>query len=351
MKKLLLVSNRVFHYRARIYNAFYDMWKERGYEFHVVSNEYQKVDFPIRFVKHELKFGSMRYAKFIGELKPDVVINFLHLKDKMIIPLTYYCRMKGIPMIYWNHGVNLDDDENVWKNAIFHYIHTISDAVVIYSPDQLKYIQKKNHVKTFIAYNTLNFASSDLFKTKIRPSEEIKAQYNIKEKIVLLYISRILPHKGLDILLKLFANEKDLALVVVGGGINEKQTSIINATSNYYYLGEMYGDAVDEIYSIGNIFSTPGHIGLALNQAMYWGMPVLVLNRKHAPEIYYMESGNNGFIVDTEEDLKAKVLELRDNPTLLKKMSFAARETFEKRMALSNMFEGFVKAIDYCCKK
>ena len=52
MKKILLVSNNVMHFRIRIYIAFFDMWKQMGYEFHVVSNEYQTVDVDIRFIKH-----------------------------------------------------------------------------------------------------------------------------------------------------------------------------------------------------------------------------------------------------------------------------------------------------------
>lgn len=327
------------------------MWKERGWEFHVVSNEYQSVDFDLRFIKHELPFGSARYSRFIGELQPDVVINFLHLKDKMIIPLTYYCRLKHIPMIYWNHGVNLKDADNRLKNAIFHYIHTISSAVILYTPDQLRYMARMNLSKTFIAYNTLSFETSDAFRKTMRSKGEIKAQYGIKEKRVLLYISRILPYKELDILLRNFTDTKDIALVVVGSGISAEQRATIDATPNYYYLGEKYGDAVDEIYSIGDIFSTPGHIGLALNQAMYWGLPVLVLDRKHAPEIYYMESGTNGFVLPDEAALKAKAVELCSDDKLLATISAAARKTYESRMAIANMFDGFDCAIKYVTEK
>ena len=339
------------HYRASIYNSFYHKWKEEGYEFHVASNEYQDVDFPLRFVRHDLPFSTAKYAKLIRELKPDVVINFLHLKDKLIIPLTIYCRLKGIPMIYWNHGVNLKDADNKWKNLIFHFIHSISNAIILYTPDQLKYILRRNLKKTFIAFNTLSFESSDVFRHSLRRPKEIKAQYGIKEKYVLLYISRILPYKGLDILLPLFANLKDLALVIVGEGINDNQMQIVESTPNYYYLGEKYGKDVDEIYSIGDMFSTPGHIGLALNQAMYWGLPVLVLNRKHAPEIYYMKNGENGFVLNNSEELRDKVLELCDNPTLLAKISANARKTYETKMSLDNMYEGFLKAINYVKKR
>jgi glycosyltransferase involved in cell wall biosynthesis len=347
-KKILLISNRVMHYRSRIYNKFFDMFKELGYEFHVASNDFQKVDFPIRYIRHEAAFTTRNYIKLIKEIQPDVCINFLHLKDKLIIPLTFYCRWKKIPMIYWNHGINIKTPDAKIKNSIFHFIHTISNAIILYSPAQLKYLSKRNQKKTFIAKNTLDF--SDVKKAKLRSSEEVKASYGIKEKRILLYISRILPYKGLDILLKLFRGCPEIGLVVVGGGIDDQQKAIIESVPNFYYLGEKYGNDVDEIYQIGDVFSTPGHIGLALNQAMYWGMPVVVLNRIHAPEIIYLKQGENGYIVNSEDELKSKILEICNNEDLHSRMSAAARHTYETEMQIGNMFQGFIDAIRFVGK-
>ena len=347
-KRILLISNRVMHYRSRIYNKFFDMFKELGYEFHVASNDFQNVDFPIRYIKHDAKFTTRNYIKLIKEIQPDVCINFLHLKDKLIIPLTFYCRWKKIPMIYWNHGINIKTPDAKIKNSIFHFIHTISNAIILYSPAQLKYLSKRNQKKTFIAKNTLDF--SDVNQKALRTPDEVKAAYGIKESKVILYISRILPYKGLDILLELFKDCTDTALVVVGGGISEQQQGIINSIPHYYYLGEKYGKDVDEIYQIGNVFSTPGHIGLALNQAMYWGMPVVVLNRIHAPEIIYLKQGENGFIVNSEDELKSKILEICNNEDLHSRMSAAARHTYETEMQIENMFQGFIDAIRFVGK-
>ena len=347
-KKVLLISNRVMHYRSRIYNAFFDMFKERGYEFHVISNDYQKVDFPIRYIKHELPFSVSGYVKAIKEIQPDVCINFLHLKDKLIIPLTFYCRMKGIPMIYWNHGINIDTPDATLKNMIFRFIHTISSSIILYSTNELKYLTKKNQKKTFIAKNTLDF--SDVNRAVLRSPEEVKAAYGIKEKKVVMYISRILPYKGLNILLKLFKDTPEIGLVVVGGGINAEQLKCIDETPNYYYLGEKYGNEVDEIYQMGDVFSTPGHIGLALNQAMYWGKPVVVLNRIHAPEIIYLHQEENGAIVDTEAELKETILNLCKDEQLYAKWSKGCTDTYKNEMQIENMFEGFIQAINFVSK-
>ena len=75
------------------------MFLKMGYEFHVISNEYQKVKFPIKYVKHEKPFSTKGYINAIKEIAPDVCINFLHLKDHLIFPLTFYYKVTYLPKI------------------------------------------------------------------------------------------------------------------------------------------------------------------------------------------------------------------------------------------------------------
>jgi glycosyltransferase involved in cell wall biosynthesis len=83
---------------------------------------------------------------------------------------------------------------------------------------------------------------------------------------------------------------------------------------------------------------------------MYWGMPVVVLNRIHAPEIIYLKQGENGFIVNSEDELKSKILEICNNEDLHSRMSAAARHTYETEMQIENMFQGFIDAIRFVGK-
>lgn len=348
MKKVLLISNYVFHYRIKIYNYFAKEFSKLGYEFHVLSNEYQNNKYDIHFNKHEKDFSIKGYIDEINKINPDVVINFLHLKDKLIIPLTYYCKVKKIPMIYWNHGINLRDPNNKLKNCIFRFVHNISDAIILYTPNELKYIKAKNKEKTFIAYNTLNF--KDINKSIVSSKEHIKKKYKINEEKIILYVSRVLPYKKLDVLLEKFKGNNNIGVVIVGNGISDEQMQLINSYNNLHYLGEMYDRDVWDIFSIGDIYSTPGHIGLGLNEAFYWGKPVVVLEGNHAPEIYYLEQGKNGFIVSDEKDLKEKVLYLLENKEIYNNFSNYAKKTYRDKCDISNMFNGFIKAIDYCLK-
>lgn len=340
-----MVSNKVMHYRSRIYNRFYDLFLEQGYEFHVMSDEFQPVDCEIRYKRHLLPLNYKSAVRLLKELKPSVCITFLGLGERMIFRFAGWCRLHSVPVIYWGHGMNLAQASSPFWLYVAHILHGFFDALIIYSPAQLSLIRPSCRKRTFIAMNTLDF--SDVNRDAMRTPDEVKAHYGIKESKIVMYISRIMPRKGLDILLRLFRNEPDLALVVVGGGATPEQLQVMQDTPNFYYLGEKYGVEVDEIYQLKGVFSTPGHIGLAINQAMYWSKPVVELPGPHAPEICYLHNGENGYIEETEAALKDRIMQLLTDDALYQRVSAAARETYEKEMRIETMFEGFMQAVRF----
>ncbi len=348
MKKVLLISNHVFHYRQKVYNYFFDAFQKDGFEFHVLSDSYQKVDWENKFIQHTEPFSVQGYCKQIKAMKPDVVIVFLHLKDKIMLPIIYYCKMHHIPIIYWNHGINLETPDDKTKNAIFHFIHDRCDALITYTPEMRQYFTDKNQKKLFVAYNTINLSGID--KGALPSEGETKSKYGIKEKRVILYISRLMPYKRPDLVIEAFGGEKDIAVVIVGPGMSDELQKRVDAFDNVYYLGEKYGDEVDAIYKMGDVFSTPGHIGLAVNQALFWGLPIVLLKGRHAPEIYYMKDGKTGYLVDNEEEYKDKVLTLLRDDQLLEQMSKVCLDVYDNEVNIDRMYDGFIEAIRYCKK-
>lgn len=333
------------HYRSRIYNRFYDLFLEHGYEFHVMSNEFQPVDCEIRYKQHLRPLNYRSVVQLVRELEPSVCITFLGLSDKVIFRFAGWCRLHSVPVIYWGHGMNRQKVSSRFWRWLFQGVQSLYGALIIYFPTQMELINPSCRIRTFIAMNTLDF--SDVNRAAMRGPEEVKALYGIKEQRLVMYISRVLPYKGLDVLLRLFRDEPDVALVVVGGGASPEQQKLMQETPNFYYLGEKYGTEVDEIYQLKGVFSTPGHIGLAINQAMYWGKPVVVLPGPHAPEIYYLHQGENGFIEETEEALKERIMQLLTDDALYQRISDAARQTYEKEMSVERMFEGFIQAVHH----
>lgn len=349
MNRVLLVSNEVMHYRERVYNYFYKRFKESDLDFHVLSNSFQDAGCELEFQHYTLPFSVKGYIRKIREVKPQYVILFLHLKDRVMLPILWYCNLHHIPVIYWNHGINVRTPDDKRKNAVFHYIHNRCDALITYTPAMRQYFADKNQKKLFVAYNTLNF--TDIDKEAVPDKAKTKKKYGIREDRVILYISRMLPYKRPDLLMEAFADMDDVAVVMVGPGFSRKQQRMADAHGNLYYLGEKYGSEVDEIYRMGDVFSTPGHIGLAMNEALFWGLPVILLQGRHAPEIYYMKDGQTGYLAKDEADFKQYMTDLLHDDVRLKEMHDNCLDVYEQEAGIDRMFQGFIDAVRYCREK
>ena len=103
---------------------------------------------------------------------------------------------------------------------------------------------------------------------------------------------------------------------------------------------------------MADLFCIPGDVGLGLNQAFFWGLPVVTEDIPFkSPEINYLKNGINGYIVPDNdlEELKNKILLLLNDES--KRMAFSenARNEILKNASVYNMFLGFKQCIDSVC--
>lgn len=346
-RNILLISNYVFHYREKIYNYFFEEFEKDNYDFSVLSSEFQNEKYDIKFEKIEEKLSFENCRKEINRKKPIAVILFLHLKDLCMIPTIWYCKIKKIPVIYWNHGIDIAAPDSKIKNFIFHRIHDWCDALITYTPDQVKYFSERNQKKLFIAFNTLNFL--DIRKERyLKCKTAIKDKYGITHDKCVLFTARINPAKRLDILVNIMKKIPDAALLIVGPGITEEMKNDILSFPNIYYLGPRYAEEMNEIFSIADVFCIPRWIGLAMNEALFWNIPVCLLRGAHGPEVYYMKDGQTGFMADDEEDLETKIKLLLNDDDVHYKMVEGCQKEYEDEVDIGRMYQGFIQAVQYC---
>ena len=349
MSKILLISNKVFFYRVDIYNYFCKRFKDEGDDFFVFSNEIQKSERQeINFNYQERPFSKS--IKHLKELKPDVVILFLHLSDKVLWRLIPFLRTRKISFVYWGHGLNLSDPNNKLKNILFYKIHSLSRSILLYSSVQEKYIKEKNKEKIFIANNALN---SESFPVINESKEELKKEFELNFQKVVLFVGRIVPPKKLDVLVDIFQKDmNNFGLLIVGDGITKELENKIKNISNIIYYGPIYDNIkINKLFKLSDIFCIPGKNGLGINQAMYWGSPCLTLSVRHSPEIAYLVEGETGYILNTTDELKNKILEIFNNDELYNKLSVNAENLIKTKANIENMFQGFKSAIANCNRK
>ncbi len=351
MNKLLIISNRVMHYRVSVYNYISRRFKQHGWEFIVRSNELQKQNpHPLEFDFKEIEFKFNRYKREIEEIKPDVVIIYLRLKDFIVWPLVHWLKLKKIPIVYWTIGINLYDSDNKFRHLFFNHIHSICDGIILYSKHEIKYIKGKNRNKISIANNTLNF--EDFPEINIS-KEQIKEELGIPFEKVVLSVGRMgveNQRKKVHHLIEIFngITMKGTGLVIVGSGVNNDLLKKMNK-DNTIYLGEIHDHhLISKIFKMADIYSIPGNVGLSLNQAFYWGLPVITANGFQGPEFYYLINGYNGFVVPNNDlsELKKKILHLLKNDDIRLEFSKNARDYILENASVSNMFMGFKNCVD-----
>lgn len=353
-RRILLISNRVMHYRVSVYNYFWRRFREHEWDFIVLSNELQgqNLNQPL-FELVERPFDFFKYRKEIRRINPDAVILFLHLKDRIQWPLIHWLKLSGIPVALWTKARNLDDPDNRLRNVFFDYLHQISDGLILYTSSLRRFIPERHNSKVFVANNTINFED---FPQISEFKETIKQELGIPFKKVVLFAGRIGEEKNrkkVDHLIDIFRelDRKDVGLVIVGSGLTEELRARMNPT-NTIYLGEVHdreNRQISRIFKMADVCSIPGHVGLGLNQAFFWGLPMVTEQGKQPPEIEYLRDGENGFIVPENDRiaLRDRLFLLIDNDAERKRMSANARRDILQQASIETMFNGFLSCVEY----
>jgi glycosyltransferase involved in cell wall biosynthesis len=349
MKKVLLISNKVLHYRVKIYNHIHSKLREEGYEFILLTNSIQaNSEENTEFKTQTEPFSFFKYKNRINEIDPDIVILFLHLKNLIMLPLIIYLKFRKIPVIYWNHGINQKDPRNLIKNLIYYKIHNMVDGILLYSPNEKKYIKQKNHKKVYVANNTIVF-DEKLYPLK-QSKNQIKEELDVIADFNILFVGRETKYKKLNAIIDIIKsyNNESIGLLIVGPLLNQDKT--LKSISKYpqiKYLGEIYNkNDLARIYWISDVFCIPGANGLGLNEAMFWGLPCLTLEKElHGPEIWYLKNGENGYILNDLKELNDAILKLYKGKDLLKKLSKKSRDHILSKGHINNMYNGFKEII------
>lgn len=352
--KIVLVSNQVMHYRVSVYNYFHSRFGEYGLDFSVIADGLQEQNQkPPEFELCELPFEFFQYRRAISAAQPVAVILFLHLKDWITWPLIHWLKLRGIPFAFWTKGGNWDAIHSKLRYEMFNYVHAMSDALILYGESCREFIKPRFQSKAFVANNTVNFED---FPAVQESKAEIKREFGIPFEKTVIFMGRMGVGDGrkrVDHLIDIFRglDRGDVGLVLVGSGLSEELKGRMNAR-NTVYLGEVHDPRdlqISKLCKMADICAIPGHVGLALNQAFYWGLPVITEEGDHPPEMLYLKPGRNGYVVPRNDitSLRDHILGLLDNDDLRAEFSRHARQDILREASIERMFSGFKACVDY----
>jgi len=165
---------------------------------------------------------------------------------------------------------------------------------------------------------------------------DVLRRHGIPENhVIILYLGRLEPEKGLFYLLEAFKRLKQridsICLLIAGDGSLAKWVEQqASSETSIYYMGRLVGERVWEAYAISDIFVLPSHFdswGLVVNEAMASGLPVIVTDRVGCVDDL-VENKRTGLIVPAEapEELLDAMETLVTNANARQYMGAEARQ-------------------------
>jgi glycosyltransferase involved in cell wall biosynthesis len=182
-----------------------------------------------------------------------------------------------------------------------------------------------------------------LFKTIVNAKKKL----GFKEKLVVLFIGRLVREKGIEILLQSFRNwSRNIKLVIAGSGpqyMPVKQLS--REFNNLEVLGNINQKKLPAYYSGADLTIMPSNseegFGRVILESLACGTPVIGADRGSIPEA--MDETVGKFIKVTPQNIKDTVEYFLNHKSKLKKLSLNCRKFAERRYDEKNV-EDIIKA-------
>jgi glycosyltransferase involved in cell wall biosynthesis len=209
-----------------------------------------------------------------------------------------------------------------------------------------------------VAHNSLDTESLLAIESQVLQDADfarrVKAERNSQDKPVVLFVGKLTRTKNVDLLLRAFEkvsrDHPTATLWLVGDG---PERSILQsgpagaANPRVQFFGEVSEPrAINSIYMAADIFALPGTGGLAINQAMTFGKPIVV-STADGTEEDLVTDGQNGlyFQPGDADDLAEKILRLLNDSELRARMGAASRQRILTTINMKNMVNSFCDAI------
>jgi len=203
--------------------------------------------------------------------------------------------------------------------------------------------------KIFVSHNTINLE-------RILDLDFSRKFNNPSEMVRFVFVGALIPQKNLDIairaLARLVKENYKLSYNIVGKGDiydSLKQVVADEGMEEHIFLpGPRYGHELASYFVDADVFLLPGTGGLAVNEAMAYGLPVIsTLGDGTVSDLLF--EGENGFYLPdkpTMEDIYTvckKVFSLTGER--LENMGNLSRKTASEKATLWHMVSSFVSAI------
>lgn len=290
---------------------------------------------------------QVNIKKWLDEWRPRVLIMEANPRYPYSYTAIRWMRENGGRVIGWGLGSpkplgSFSRLRLLWRKS---YINRF-DALITYS-------QAGTH-----EYTELGFREDHIFKAPnavapkpTQPMVKRPSTYKAGKPSV-LFVGRLQARKNVDRLIRACAQippEQQPFLSIVGDG--PMRPRLENLAREIYpsttFFGAQHGSELDLLFQNADLFVLPGTGGLAVQQAMSFGLPVIV-GVADGTQSDLVREKNGWMLADGSIDvLSTTIQEALSDIRRLRKMGAASYQIVSREVNLERMVEAFVQAVNF----
>lgn len=324
------------------------------YHFKNLSNRLSYKNFPL---------APAMASKLKKELPKFDIVHLHEYRSFHAIFIYHYCKKHGIPYVLQAHGSVKRVIERHRLKLLYDHMWGFkilknAQCFVAVSENEIQQYEEMgiNNKDIFLVPNALN-----VDKFKELPEKGIfRHKIGINDKVnVILFLGRIHKTKGLDFLIRTFADlvkETDnVVLVMVGPDENykkylEKLSKDLNLSDDLIIFQD-YTDNVSEVYQDAAVLVYPSVyeiFGLVPFEAILCGTPVIVTDNCGCSEL--IKEANCGYSVEygNVNDLKLKIKNILNNKEEREYMVRRGKDYILKNLVWDKIAEKVEKTYENC---
>lgn len=238
------------------------------------------------FKSDVFKVGSLRFIRILGLFnylknnKPDAIVISYMPTNITMLRIILFCISQKIPYATWRCGYNRPDYSSTsakLRGLLIDFVEKRASLNVTYGTFYKNKLIKKGipEEKIKIAQNTINVEKI------LTENEGFQKHFTYPTKI--LFVGALIKGKllksSIDAIKMLIDENYDVHFDIIGGGeiINELKsyTKKLNLEKHISIPGPKYGKDVKKFFRNADVFLLAGTGGLAINEAMAYGLPVI----------------------------------------------------------------------------
>ncbi len=357
MKKIAILQPEVPHYRSE----FFELLKNQNSKVDIFvynsTDDTKKKGFCIdvkdlRFIPNINLKGILIYnaIPFLKEGYDTLILmlQFSHITTWLLLLTNFFHNKK---IILWGQGISVkrylkEEKKPDWK---LKWMISLADGVFFYTEKELNQWKSIFPQKKMVALNnTLSGAKEMTEYVPQISKEDLKAEYGIKERTILIFCARFESnYRRTDLLIETIEklDKRRFGFIIIGAGKNKPDFS---SYTNVYDFGAVYDtEKKQELFTIADIYFQPGWVGLSIVEAMAYGKPVITFERseetKQCVEYSYIESKKNGIIFKDMEDCIRQLEKLSDEEIIC--LGENAKRFVKEKLTPNQMAENAMKLI------